>query len=238
MMDGHGAAPTGMTSGPGLTRVGMAPRIETLSIAGAQEHWRTAHGDVASAIPGLRGYVQNHAVLRSGTPVLPYPGFDACSELEFDDVETMRSGFASEHYQQAVRADEANLIDKTRFMLALTRRRVVAGGETPEGAVKLMSFLRVHPRSSAQELVEVLEGPYAEAVQAAGLLRHELLVTDPQAHEPSLPPCCEAIDILWFASADEALHALTGTLSERPLWLLAGRSFGVARLLAQPIRQL
>src|SRR5579884_1157512 len=108
-----------------ITRVGMAPRADGLTVEAAQEHWRTAHGDVASGIPGLRSYVQNHAILRDGLPLLPYPGFDACSELQFDSFDAMRAGFASKHYQSAVRADESNLIDKTRFMMALTRRRVI-----------------------------------------------------------------------------------------------------------------
>lgn len=178
----------------------MAPRAEGLTFEAAQEHWRTAHGDVASGIPGLQSSVQNHAVLRGGTPLLPYAGFDACSELEFADFEAMRAGFASEHYQTAVRADERTLIDKSRFMLALTRRRVLAGGEPPEGAVKLMSFLRAHPNSSPSALVAALEGPYAEAVREAEPIRHELLLTEAGEHDPSLPPCCDAIDILWFGS--------------------------------------
>ena len=215
----------------------MAPRVEGLTFEAAQEHWRTEHGDVASGIPGLQSYVQNHAVLRSGTPLLAYAGFDACSELEFADFDAMRAGFASEHYQTAVRADERGLIDKSRFMMALTRRRVLAGGAPPEGAVKLMSVLRAHPNSNPRALVEALEGPYAEAAQEAQPIRHELLVTDAEEHEPTLPPCCDAIDILWFGSPDDALGALTGVLSQRPGWLLAGVTFGAARLIAQPIRQ-
>jgi hypothetical protein len=221
-----------------ITRVAMAPRIESLSIVDAQARWRTVLADVASGIPGLRSYVQNHQVLRDGVPVLPYPGFDVCSELEFDSFEAMCSGFGSEHYQNAVRADEATLTNKTRFMLALTRRRVVAGGEPPEGAVKLMSFLRVHSGATVETLIETLQGAYSDAVQEAGPLRHELLVTQPEAHQPSAPPCCEAIDIQWYTTPEDALEALTGTLSERPGWLLAGLAFGTTRLLARPIRQL
>ena len=224
-------------AGP-ATRVGMAPRAPGLSFEAAQAHWRSAHGDVASGIPGLRSYVQNHAVLRDGGPLLPYAGFDACSELEFADFDAMRAGFASEHYQTAVRADENNLIDKSRFMMALARRRVLAGETPPDGTVKLMSFLRAHPNSSPAALVEALEGPYAEAAQEAAPIRHELLVTDAGEHEPTLPPCCDAIDILWFASPDDAVAALTGVLSQRPGWLLAGVAFGAARLIARPIRQL
>jgi hypothetical protein len=225
-----------IATGP-ITRVGMAPRAAGLTFESAQEHWRTEHGDVASGIPGLQSYVQNHAVLRNGAPLLAYAGFDACSELEFADFDAMRAGFASEHYQTAVRADERALIDKSRFMMALTRRRVLAGGDPPDGAVKLMSFLRVHPNSSPGALVEALEGPYAEAVQEAQPMRHELLVTDAGEHEPTLPPCCDAVDILWFGSPDDALGALTGVLSQRPGWLLAGVAFGAARLIARPVRQ-
>jgi uncharacterized protein (TIGR02118 family) len=220
-----------------VTRVGMAPRAAGLTFEAAQEHWRTEHGDVASGIPGLRSYVQNHAVLRNGAPLLAYAGFDACSELEFADFDAMRAGFASEHYQTAVRADERTLIDKSRFMMSLTRRRVLAGGQPPEGAVKLMSFLRAHANSSPRALVDALEGPYAEAAQEAEPIRHELLVTEAGEHEPTLPPCCDAIDILWFGSPEDALGALTGVLSQRPGWLLAGVAFGAARLIAWPIRQ-
>ena len=221
-----------------VTRVGMAPRAAGLTFEAAQEHWRTEHGDLASGIPGLRGYVQNHAVLSDGVPLLPYAGFDACSELEFADFDAMRAGFSSEHYQTAVRADERALIDKSRFMMALTRRQVLADGDPPDGAVKLMSFLRSHPNSTPRALVEALEGPYAEAVADARPIRHELLVTQADEHEPTLPPCCDAIDILWFRSPDEAHGAVTGALSERPGWLLAGHAFGAERLIAQPIRRL
>ncbi len=215
----------------------MAPRAAGLSFEAAQEHWRTEHRDVALGIPGLVGYVQNHAVLRDGVPLLPYPGFDVCAETEFKDLETMRRGFASEHYQQTVRGDERNLIDRNRSMLALTQRQVVADGEPPSGAVKLLMFLRAHPASTPRRLVETLLGPYAEAVTEARPLRHEVLVTRSDAHEPSLPPCCDAIDILWFGEPDEALEAVRTVLSLHPGWLLAGVAFGAERLIARPIRQ-
>jgi len=215
----------------------MAPRAAGLTFEAAQDHWRTEHRDVALGIPGLVGYVQNHAVLRDGVPLLPYPGFDACSELEFGDFDAMRRGFASEHYQQTVRADEKNLIDKSRFMLALTRRQVLVDGELEEDAVKLITLLRTHPGSTRERLIETLLGPYAEAASEARPQRHELLITEPEEHDPSVPPCCDAIDLLWFASPEEALEALRVVLSDRAGWLLAGIAFGTERLLARPIRQ-
>jgi uncharacterized protein (TIGR02118 family) len=223
--------------GETITRVGLAPRAAGLTLAAAQSHWRTEHRDVALGIPGLRGYVQNHAILRAGVPLLPYPGFDICAETEFDDLQAMRAAFASEHYRSTVRGDEANLIDGRRFMLALTRRRVIADREPPEGAVKLMTFLRAHPMSDPATLVDVLAGPYAEAVNEVSPLRHELLITQADAHEGELAPCCDVIDLLWFAQPDDALRAALGALSERAGWLLGGLAFGTERLIATPLRQ-
>ena len=101
--------------------MGMAPREPSLDYEGLQAHWRSEHADLASQLDGLRSYVQNHAVLEHGRPLFPYVGFDACSELEWDSLEAMDAAFASEHYQRAVVADEHSLIDKSRFLLLLSR---------------------------------------------------------------------------------------------------------------------
>jgi uncharacterized protein (TIGR02118 family) len=217
-----------------LVRVGMAPRASGLSYEEAQHHWRTEHRDVALELEGLRGYVQNHAVLRDGRPLLAYPGFDVCAETQFDDLDAMRAAFASEHYRRTVRADEAKLIDGTRFLLALTYRRVLGDGEPPDDAVKLMTFLRECP--SGEGLDAVLAGEYAEAAAAARPLRHEQLIVDHFVHEGEQPACCDAIDLLWFRDADEALAAIVGPLSERAGWALAGRAFGAERALVRPLR--
>jgi len=214
----------------------MAPRAAGLSMARAQEHWRGIHSDLALGIPGLRAYVQNHQVLDDGRPLLPYPGFDVCAETEFDDVAAMRAGFASEHYRVAVRADETHLIDGSRFMLAITRRRVLVDRSPPEGAVKLITLLRAHPAATVGELVNTLGGAYAEAATEAGPLRHEQLITIPEAHVGDRAPCCDAIDLLWFADATDALDAVRGPLAQLPGWVLAGRAFGSERLIARPVR--
>lgn len=226
-----------MSSDGPVTRVGLAPRAAGLTCEQAQEHWRTEHRDVALGLAGLRGYVQNHAVLSDGAPLLPYAGFDVCAETEWDDVGSMRAAFASEHYQGAVRADERALIDGSRFMLALTRRTVLADGGPGEDAVKLMTFLRAHRAREADELVQTLTGPYAEAAAEARPLRHELLVTEPAWHEGDLPACCDAVDVLWFAEPEDALRALRGPLCERAGWELGGIAFGCERLIARPLRQ-
>jgi uncharacterized protein (TIGR02118 family) len=163
-----------------LVRVGMAPRAAGLSPAECQAHWRTAHADAARSLPGLRAYVQNHAVLRDGEPLLPYPGFDVCAETEFDDLAAMDAAFASEQYQGAVVADELKLIDKARFTHALCERRVL---RESYGRVKLMTFVRGTPSADADELL---------------IVRHAF-------HEGRPPAPFDAVEIRWFADEDAAL---------------------------------
>jgi len=219
-----------------IVRVGTAPRARGLGYAEFQEHWRTEHGALAGSLPGLRGYVQNHAVLDGGRPLLPYVGFDACSELEFDSLAAMDEAFASEHYRREVAADEQALIDKTRFAMLLAERRVLADAEPPPGAVKLLTFLPLDPRSSRERLAAVLAGPYREAVGQAAPVRHEQLLELPGAHEGRLAALWPAVDVLWFASVEAALEALVGEAGQRAAYELAGASLAPARLLATPIR--
>jgi uncharacterized protein (TIGR02118 family) len=219
-----------------ITRVGMAPRAKGLTYEGFQEHWRSEHAGLAGELPGLRGYIQNHAVLEDGRPRLPYPGFDACSEISFDSLAAMDEAFASEHYLGAVTADEHSLIDKSRFGLLLTERRILLDGDPALDSVKLLTFLPVHPRSTREALDDLLAGPYREVVAEAGPQRHEQLLEIPGAHEGRLPPVCAAVDILWFASPDEALGFVNGEVGHRAGYALAGTAFGLERVLARPIR--
>ena len=76
-----------------ITRLGAAARRSDLTIQQFQDHWKTQHGETAGSIPNLERYVQHHAVLVDGRTMLPYPGFDACSELDFASVEAMDDGF-------------------------------------------------------------------------------------------------------------------------------------------------
>ena len=172
-----------------IVRVGCAPREASLSFEAFQEHWASEHGALAGTIPGLRSYVQNHAVLADGSPLLPYVGFDACSELSFDSLEAMDAGFGSEHYRTNVTADEKVLVDKARFGMLLTERRVLSDGEPGEGAVKLLTFL-----TDGRE------------TDAAGAIRHEQLVVIPGAHDGRIAPFADLVDIIWFPTVDDALE--------------------------------
>lgn len=215
-----------------ITRIGMAPRLESMTIEQFQEHWRTSHADAAGSIPGLRRYVQNHAVLKDGYAILPYAGFDACSELEFDSVATMDAGFASKTYQQAVTADERAFVDRSRSSLIVTHREVVIDGPDLNG-IKLITFFRAHRAASADELRDAIRGDYADAVRSAAPLRHDLFWPDLEAHAGDrIPAAAEAVEMVWFESVSAAIEFLYSDADR----VLSGRTFGSAQLLARPVQ--
>ncbi|MBM3679098.1 MAG: EthD family reductase [Actinobacteria bacterium] len=219
-----------------IVRLGMAPRAATLDYEGFQAHWKSEHAGLAGAIEGVRGYVQNHAILRDGRPLFPYAGFDACSEISFDSLEAMDAGFASDYYRSQVVADEKVLVDKTRFLMLLSERRVLDDRPAPEGAVKLLTFLPVDPRSTREALFELLGGAYRERVAASGVaLRHEQLLEIPGAHEGRIPAVFAAVDLLWVRTADEAVTLASGDLGHELGYLLAGTTFGGQRVVAEPV---
>ena len=215
-----------------ITRLGMAPRLPGSSVEQFQHHYRTSHGGVAGQIPNLRAYVQYHAVLVDGRPVFPYPGFDACSTLEFDSIEDMDEGFASETYQTAVRADEDAFIRKAGFSMFLGDRVVVVDGEPGDDAVVLLTLRRHHAAATRADFYEVFGGAYADAVAATGPLRYEQLRGLDIPRTGREVQACDGVELRWFASVDKVTGD-TGAETE-----LAGVALGTERLLARPNRVL
>jgi uncharacterized protein (TIGR02118 family) len=197
-----------------ITRIGMAPRLPHMSPQEALDHWRTSHADAAGAIPGLRRYIQLHPVLRDGRPLLPYPGFDACSLLDFDSVETMDAGFASPTYRSSVRDDEDRFVDKKRFSMALTERTTIVAPPEDGGAI-LAQFLRVHASSTPERLQAELRAAAEAHPASAGHVLHLPLPPDGRS-----PDTFDAVELRWYDTPDAALD-----------WLLDPARGGAARLM-------
>ena len=99
-----------MTAREGITRVFIARRRPDLSIEQFQQYWRNEHATITLGFPHVKRYVQNHAVVRDGTLVLPSPGFDVFSELDFDSADAMDASWSSPEYLRG-EEDENNFID-------------------------------------------------------------------------------------------------------------------------------
>lgn len=223
-----------------IVRLGMAPRFPERTFRSFLDHWRTSHADAVGKLPNLRRYVQYHALLRDDHPLLPYPGFDACSALSFDSVAAMDDAFASEVFLGAIQADEREFVDKTRFTGVIGDLRVRAGDPDggPEGRVALVTLWRTVAGGDHSALLERLANDDAVARGGArsggGAIDHAQIVTDHAAHEGRFPAACDIVDIRGYASADDALADLWRpgiTALERDL---AGRGQAVARHLARP----
>ncbi len=74
-----------------------------------RRYWREVHGPLGAKMPGVRKYIQNHA-LADGAP------FDGFAEMWFDDTASMHAALASPESAVAG-ADAQNLAEKTQLMV-------------------------------------------------------------------------------------------------------------------------
>jgi uncharacterized protein (TIGR02118 family) len=201
-----------------------------------QRHWRTTHAEAVLRMDGLTAYVQNHLILREdGTPWLPWPTTDAAAEIEWESVEVMEAAFASP-VADDVRADSALFLEHGRGGLTVHTRRVLTGASHDrDSGVKLVTALRRFPGCGQDQLEETLAGPYAEAAAVPGALRHEQLVPvrGLAANEAGF---CDAVDLLWFATAEEAAAFAVSEAAGRAAQALTGRAYGTERMVATPVR--
>jgi uncharacterized protein (TIGR02118 family) len=215
----------------------MAPRAAGMTYQQFSSHWRNEHAAVAGALPGVRAYVQNHPILDSGRPLLPYPGFDACSQLVYDDRDSMEASFATRTPDSELRQDELRMIEPSRLMVSLTTARTVLDAATvPDDAVKLMTFLRRAPAAPARSLEPLLD-ELAEATGDAGgaILRRERLTAIPGARAEGMDAWCDAIDITWFGDVDAALAHLQSPTADHEAWRLSAVGQVLGRRIATEV---
>ncbi len=219
-----------------IWRISLAPRAAGLSIAEAQEHWSTGHRDLALALPGMVGYLQHHAVLHDGLPLLPYPGFDICPFTAWENLSVMRAAFATPHYVETIQADERELLDKARLTTTLAERRTAREGEIADGGATLLSYMRAHPMATRESLIERLTGEWTAVAATTNPLAHEQYVVRPDWHQDEPGPAFDAVDVIAYPSVEAAHAAVLGPLSQDGGRLLAGYAFGTERMIARSTR--
>ena len=218
-----------------ITRVFFAARRSDLTTEACLAHWRAHHSAIGARLPGVRAYVQNHGVLADGRFLLPYPGFDILPELDWEDLAAMDAAIDSPAHEVDSVADETNFIDTSRTGVAVTSRHILSEGSPRPDAVKLITLFRRAPNAPETALAEALTGPYSRAVSDAVALRHEALITIPdRAGRP--PFSVQAIDMLWFATPEDALAWTGSDAAFRAAWQLSGVALGAERLIARPHR--
>jgi hypothetical protein len=212
-----------------------------MSIVDFQEHWRRHHGPTAGAIPNLRRYVQHHAVTDEGRLLLPYPGFDACSELDFESPEAMDHGFARAAAAGELEADEQRFVDKTRYSWLLGESDRRSASETSDhrsppvvavDTVTLTTWWRAHPASTPARLIDVLTGEWERACDP--LPGRRLIAARPDWHAGRAAPSADVVEVIEFDGVEQALAFLAGPAAAAGP-VLAGVAFGTERHLARPV---
>jgi uncharacterized protein (TIGR02118 family) len=85
----------------------IATKMPGLSLSEFFDHWQNVHGPLASKVPGLRRYVQNHAVPDAYVPATTQT-HDGWAEMWFDDLAALQSARKSPEWQ-ALSEDGATL---------------------------------------------------------------------------------------------------------------------------------
>jgi hypothetical protein len=218
-----------------ITRTFFAPRRRDMTTAACLDHWRRHHSAIGAQLPRVRGYVQNHGVLDGGRFLLPYPGFDIMPELDWDDLADMDAAIDSPVHEKDSINDEELFIDTSRTGLAVSSRSVLVDGSPGPDPVKLITLIRRAPAATQESLRAALTGPYSAVVADSGPIRHEALLALPD--RPGKPPFSfQAIDLLWFATPQDALAFTSSDTAHRAAWHLAGIAYGAERLIARPNR--
>jgi hypothetical protein len=225
-MSGTAAQPNDPTP---VTRFGLLPRIAGMTLEVFQEHWRTTHAELAlELMPDMDRYWQNHRIV-DGPPatLLPWPGFDACSEIDSASVTThlaMRTSAA--FFAQAAREDP-KILDESRAG-AVWVRRISSEGDVGSG-VRLLTFMRRAPLHDQAELAAALT-----TSPAAGSGRgREVFVAMTGSTAAQVCSVYDAVEGLWFADPGEASDYLTSSAAERDATHLAAVVRGCERLLAR-----
>lgn len=88
-------------------------------------YWRNVHGPIASRIPVLRRYEQNHLRLEAyATDSMPR--YDGLAITWFESTADMKLGTATPEYA-VTRADEPNFLPDGHLPIIITREHVIAG---------------------------------------------------------------------------------------------------------------
>lgn len=211
-----------------IYRVGMAPRRPEVTVEEFRSRWGGELADGLAKVPEVGGYVQNFPVLDdAGFPLLGYPGFDGCAETAYADEDHMRTAVSSPEFAE-LQTVERRFVDLDRAGLLVGTERLTAGGEPPEEAVKLITFIRSHPRCQPADLAEVLT-----AEDLGGAATRHLVLADLEAQRPPAPPACaDAVEIRYFGSLAEAQAQLASAGERNREFGRRGRAFGTVAVLA------
>ena len=203
-----------------IVRSGLINKKPDWSTEEFRRYWRENHSTLASRLPGLRRYQQNH-VVDSVQRGISYPRgpeqIDGISMLWFDSEQAMREAIATDAGKALV-ADENHFMGQLRIV-ALDQVEVIPPA-TDRPLLKRMSFLKRLPEVSPEQFVHEWRVEHARLVKRVNGVRgyRQNLIVAREAPKGT-PVGYEGLPIdgiveLWFddaASLDAAFATPQGT---------------------------
>jgi uncharacterized protein (TIGR02118 family) len=200
-------------------------RRPDMAVEAFQDYWLTRHPAVVTRLPGIRRYVQSHALpsaYRKGEPP-----WDGIAEVWADDTEALRAMTRSAEHAH-VQADESEFIDRSRMGFIVTEEHVLVDGVPGPEAVKGVEFLTRRPGTSVdvfQRHWHEHHGPLLRGIP--GLVRCVLSATRRSAYTAGRAPAYDGATLMWFDSPDAlrtaaASSAYADAVADRQYFLAPG----------------
>ena len=183
-------------------------RRPDMEVEAFQEYWRSVHGPIAAALPGLRRYVQSHVlpgIYRRAEPV-----YDGLAELWFESADALKE-LAASGGDGPVRADQAAFMDVSSYVELVTREHVIKDGAPPAQGVKNIEFVRRREGLEVpafQQYWREVHGPLAAAI--GPIERYVQCHATSAAYRGGGKPPFDGLALTWFQSVD-AMRASAAT---------------------------
>lgn len=203
----------------------LIKRRPGLGVEDFQARWRTVHGPLVGAAPGVRRYVQSHALLQGYTKGELL--FDGIAEAWFDSAEAYEASERSSA-MSAVRVAELELLDRSRTVVMPVDVYVIKDRPVPLNAVKNIEFVNRRPGMALEPFGTYwrrVHGPMASRIPVLRRYEQNHLKHAVYAAEPA--PRYDGLAITWFEStADMKRGTLTpeyaATRADEPNFLPDG----------------
>jgi len=103
----------------------LLKRKKGITLEEFSRHWQEKHGAIVlKTVPGIKRYIQNHAVRLSAGGE---PKIDGIAEVWYDDLEAWRQ-FADLYWGdkgKAIRDDEETFLDKSKLVFFVAEEKVI-----------------------------------------------------------------------------------------------------------------
>lgn len=183
--------------------IGFLRRKDGTSIAEFQRYWREVHAPMIAAAPGLRRYIQSHAIAEV-YDIYPQE-WDGMAEAWFDDLAAYEAAAASETWRAAT-ADAANFVGASARLFAREVPIIDAfpSAQERQTMVKYAGLLKCKRGLSIEEMQAHWRTTHARLVveNLPSMLRYIQCHALPESYAMQPPPAYDGVPEAWFESLD------------------------------------